>query len=57
MLFKRLLTTKRPIALVAFEDVGWGVEVLIESLLAAAALLKPLSQDADWGAPNKQGLD
>jgi hypothetical protein len=27
MLLKRLLTTKRPIALVAFKDVGWGVQV------------------------------
>lgn len=34
MLLKRLLTSKRPIALVTFEDVGWGVQVLTEGLLA-----------------------
>jgi hypothetical protein len=35
VLLERLLATKRSIAVVAFEDVGWGVEMLAESLLAA----------------------
>jgi hypothetical protein len=34
VLLERLLATKRLIAVVAFEDVGWGVEILVESLLA-----------------------
>jgi hypothetical protein len=35
VLLERLLATERSIAVVAFEEVGWGVEVLVESLLAA----------------------
>ncbi len=35
VLLERLLAAKRSIAVVAFEDVGWGVEVLVESSLAA----------------------
>jgi hypothetical protein len=33
VLLERLLATKRLIAVVAFKDIGWGVEVLLESLL------------------------
>jgi hypothetical protein len=32
---KRYLTAKWPITFIALEYVGWGVEVLVESLLAA----------------------
>jgi hypothetical protein len=35
VLLERLLTTERPIAVVAFKDVSWGPEVLVESLPAA----------------------
>jgi hypothetical protein len=35
VLLERLLATKRSITVVAFENVGWGVEMLAESLLAA----------------------
>ena len=35
MLLERLLATERSIAVVAFIDVSWGVEVLVDSLLAA----------------------
>jgi hypothetical protein len=35
VLLERLLATKRSIVVVAFEDVGWRVEVLVEGLLAA----------------------
>ena len=35
VLVERLLASKRSIVVVAFEDVGWVVEVLIEGLLAA----------------------
>jgi hypothetical protein len=35
VLLKRLLATKRSITVVVFENVGWGVEMLLKSLLAA----------------------
>jgi len=35
VLLEGLLATERSIAVVAFIDVSWGPEVLVESLLAA----------------------
>jgi hypothetical protein len=35
VLLERLLATKRSIAVVAFEDVGWEIKMLVDSLLAA----------------------
>jgi hypothetical protein len=35
VLLERLLATERSIAVVAFKDVSWGPEVLVESLPAA----------------------
>ena len=35
VLVERLSASKRSITVVAFEDVGWAVEVLVEGLLTA----------------------
>jgi len=43
VLLKRLLTAKFPITLVAFEDVSWGIQVLLQCMLAAEVSITRLT--------------